>query len=79
MQLPVLEPGLRARAWRACRSALVPLTAFLGATRRPEFRGFRLSRGELDAALSRALVCESSPPTSARTRRTDTAPTCSSG
>ena len=56
VQLPVLEPGLRARAWRACRSALVPVTAFLGATRRPEFRGFRLTRGELDAALSRASL-----------------------
>jgi ubiquinone/menaquinone biosynthesis C-methylase UbiE len=56
VQLPVLEPGLRARAWRACRSALVPLTAFLGETRRPEFRGFRLTRGELDTALSRASL-----------------------
>ncbi len=56
VQLPVLAPGPRARAWRATRSALVPLTAFLGPTRRREFRGFRLTRGELDAALSRASL-----------------------
>ncbi len=53
-QLPVLEDGLRPRAWRAARSALVPLTRFLGPTRRPEFRGYRLRRGELDAGLARA-------------------------
>jgi ubiquinone/menaquinone biosynthesis C-methylase UbiE len=56
VQLPVLEAGPSARAWRAVRSALVPLTGFLGPTRRKEFRGFRLTRGELDAALSRASL-----------------------
>jgi SAM-dependent methyltransferase len=54
VQLPVLEDGLRPRLWRAARSALVPLTRFLGPTRRPEFRGYRLRRGELDAGVARA-------------------------
>jgi SAM-dependent methyltransferase len=54
VQLPVLEDGLRPRIWRATRSALVPLTRFLGPTRRPEFRGYRLRRSELDAGLARA-------------------------
>jgi len=54
VQLPVLDDGVRARAWRALRTALVPLTSFLGPTRRAEFRGFRLTRAELDAALARA-------------------------
>jgi SAM-dependent methyltransferase len=54
VQLPVLEDGLRPRIWRTARSALVPLTRFLGPTRRPEFRGYRLRRAELDAAVVRA-------------------------
>lgn len=54
VQVPVLEDGLRPRAWRAARSALVPLTRFLGPTRRPEFRGYRLRRSELDAGVERA-------------------------
>jgi len=54
VQLPVLEQGMRARLWRVTRSALVPLTSFLGPTRRPEFRGYRLTRGELDDALAHA-------------------------
>jgi len=54
VQLPVLDDALRARVWRAARSALVPLTAFLGPTRRREFRGYRLTRGELDSALAAA-------------------------
>jgi len=53
VQLPVLE-GRGVRAWRSARSALVPLTAFLGPTRRAEFRGFRLTRAELDDALARS-------------------------
>jgi SAM-dependent methyltransferase len=65
VQLPVLEAGVRARLWRAARSALVPLTSFLGPTRRPEFRGYRLTRGELDAALAHAGL---------RTLATDTGP-----
>jgi SAM-dependent methyltransferase len=54
VQLPVLEDGLRPRLWRATRSALVPLTRFLGPTRRPEFRGYRLRRTELDAGVAAA-------------------------
>jgi ubiquinone/menaquinone biosynthesis C-methylase UbiE len=54
VQLPVLEDGLRPRVWRMLRSALVPVTGFLGPTRRREFRGFRLTRAELDAGLARA-------------------------
>jgi SAM-dependent methyltransferase len=54
VQLPVLDDGLRAHAWRAFRSALIPVTTFLGPTRRREFRGFRLTHRELDAGLARA-------------------------
>jgi ubiquinone/menaquinone biosynthesis C-methylase UbiE len=54
VQLPVLEDGLTPRAWRAFRSALVPLTSALGPTRRREFRGFRLTRRELDGGIARA-------------------------
>jgi SAM-dependent methyltransferase len=54
VQLPVLEAGPRPRIWRALRSTLVPLTRFLGPTRRPEFRGYRLRRSELDAGVARA-------------------------
>jgi len=53
IQLPVLDGGWRPRAWRAARSAVVPVTA-LGPTRRPEFRGVRLTRDELDDGLARA-------------------------
>jgi ubiquinone/menaquinone biosynthesis C-methylase UbiE len=53
VQLPVLDEGLRPRAWRALRSAVVPLTS-LGPTRRREFRGYRLTREELDEGLDRA-------------------------
>jgi SAM-dependent methyltransferase len=53
IQLPVLDEGWRPRAWRAARSAAVPFTA-LGPTRRPEFRGVRLTRDELDSGLARA-------------------------
>jgi Methyltransferase domain len=53
VQLPVLDEGRLPRVWRAARSAVVPLTS-LGPTRRPEFRGFRLTRDELDAGLDRA-------------------------
>ena len=52
VQLPLLEDGLRPRAWRALRSALVPLTS-LGPTRRREFRGVRLTRPEVDSGLDR--------------------------
>jgi SAM-dependent methyltransferase len=55
VQLPVLDDGPRPRAWRALRSALIPVTS-LGPKRRREFRGFRLTRGELDRALARASL-----------------------
>jgi SAM-dependent methyltransferase len=54
VQLPILEPGLVARLWRASRSALVPVSSFLGPTRLAEFRGFRLTRAEVVGALARA-------------------------
>ncbi len=51
VQIPVLDGG-RARLWRAVRTPLLRLA------RRPEhgaaFRGFRLTRAELDAALADA-------------------------
>ena len=53
VQLPVLEDGRAPRAWRALRSLVVPVTSLLGPTRRPEFRGYRLTRAELDAGLAR--------------------------
>jgi SAM-dependent methyltransferase len=53
VQLPVLDDGWRPRVWRTARSAVVPLTS-IGPTRRAEFRGYRLTRDELDAGLARA-------------------------
>jgi SAM-dependent methyltransferase len=53
VQLPVLDEGWRPRVWRTARSAVVPLTS-IGPTRRAEFRGYRLTRDELDAGLARA-------------------------
>jgi SAM-dependent methyltransferase len=56
VQLPVLDTGVRPRAWRALRSIAVPLGARL--SRDPEraaaFRGYRLTEGELAAALAAA-------------------------
>jgi ubiquinone/menaquinone biosynthesis C-methylase UbiE len=56
VQLPVLEPGLRPRLWRASRTVAVPLLA--RATRDPQraaaFRGFRLSAAELEQGLAAA-------------------------
>jgi SAM-dependent methyltransferase len=54
VQLPVLDDTTRARGWRTLRSAIVPLTAAFGPTRRREFRGSRLTRTELDSALADA-------------------------
>jgi SAM-dependent methyltransferase len=53
VQLPVLDNGPLPRVWRAVRSALIPVTS-LGPERRREFRGFRLTRDELDRGLARA-------------------------
>lgn len=53
VQLPVLEHGFRAHAWRALRGAVLPM---LG--RRPErsaaLRGFRLTEPELERGLEAA-------------------------
>ena len=54
LQLPVLQGGLRPRVWRALRALLVPPASLLGPTRRPEFRGYRLTRRELDEGLANA-------------------------
>jgi SAM-dependent methyltransferase len=56
VQLPVLDDGIRPRAWRALRSLAVPLTAFRGPTSSAAFRGFRLNEQELDDALTRARL-----------------------
>jgi SAM-dependent methyltransferase len=56
VQLPVLDVGVVPRAWRASRSVLVPALARL--RRDPAsaaaFRGFRLTRAELDRGLAGA-------------------------
>ena len=57
VQVPVLERGLRPRAWRALRSAVLPVYTRLAAphpARAPAFRGFRLTRGELERGNSSA-------------------------
>jgi ubiquinone/menaquinone biosynthesis C-methylase UbiE len=56
VQLPVLEPGVRPRAWRAARTLAVPVLARLSADpeRAAPFRGFRLTEAELAGALSAA-------------------------
>jgi len=56
IQLPVLEPGLVARAWRLLRSAAVPIHALLarGPEASPALRGVRLSGSELGRAIGSA-------------------------
>jgi ubiquinone/menaquinone biosynthesis C-methylase UbiE len=56
VQLPVLDAGVLPRAWRVSRSALVPVLARLRAdpASAAAFRGFRLTRGELDRGLAAA-------------------------
>ncbi len=56
VQLPVLDPGVLPRAWRVTRSVLVPVLARLrtGPASAAAFRGFRLTRGELDRGLAAA-------------------------
>ena len=53
VQIPVLEPGVRARLWRTARSLVVPLLR-----RRPDrsaaFRGFRLTAAELALGIADA-------------------------
>ena len=59
VQVPVLEPGLGPRLWRALRTAVLPLYTRV-APRHPAraaaFRGFRLTRGELERGLAAAGV-----------------------
>lgn len=47
VQLPVLDPGLRPRIWRVLRTPAARLS-------RPELRGVRLARGEVDRAVRAA-------------------------
>jgi SAM-dependent methyltransferase len=56
VQLPLLEPGSRPRAWRAVRTITVPLLHRLAPSpdRAPALRGVRLTEAELAAALDRA-------------------------
>ena len=56
VQLPVLDRGVAARAWRAARTLAVPLTALVtrDPARRAAFRGVRLTEGELARGVSAA-------------------------
>lgn len=64
VQLPVLDPGVVPRAWRAARTAALPL-ARRGADRSAAFRGTRVTEGELasglDAAGLRVLARDTGP------------------
>jgi SAM-dependent methyltransferase len=54
VQLPVLEPGLKPRAWRALRGLTVPVLERLSRdpARASSFRGFRLTADELEDGLA---------------------------
>jgi SAM-dependent methyltransferase len=56
VQVPVLDHGVRPRAWRALRSVVVPALARVAPSpeRERAFRGVRLTRGELDRGLRAA-------------------------
>lgn len=56
VQLPVLADGLRARSWRLLRSIAVPAAARISRqpVRATSFRGFRLTRRELERGLEAA-------------------------
>jgi ubiquinone/menaquinone biosynthesis C-methylase UbiE len=56
VQLPVLGPGVRPRLWRWGRGLVVPIAARLSGdvVRQSEYRGFRLTDGELEAGLGSA-------------------------
>jgi ubiquinone/menaquinone biosynthesis C-methylase UbiE len=56
VQLPILDPGLAARTWRALRSLFVPVTQFRGPTSAPAFRGYRLAEDELEHGLAAARL-----------------------
>jgi ubiquinone/menaquinone biosynthesis C-methylase UbiE len=53
VQLPVLDPGVVPRAWRAARTAALPL-ARRGADRSAAFRGTRVTEDELERGLREA-------------------------
>lgn len=59
VQVPVLRAGARPRLWRALRSVVLPVYTRV-APRHPAraaaFRGFRLTRGELERALREARL-----------------------
>jgi SAM-dependent methyltransferase len=56
VQLPVLEPGIRSRTWRAARSLAVPALARVSRdpARGAAFRGVRLAPAELERGLEGA-------------------------
>jgi SAM-dependent methyltransferase len=58
VQLPLLQQGVRARLWRAVRSVVTPVRSRLrpsDITASPEYRGMRLTRGELGRSLPHEL------------------------
>jgi ubiquinone/menaquinone biosynthesis C-methylase UbiE len=66
VQLPVLDAGVQAQAWRLARGLAVPLLATGGAiARRPAYRGYRLTEEELardlEGAGLRAAARDESP------------------
>jgi ubiquinone/menaquinone biosynthesis C-methylase UbiE len=75
VQLPVLEPGLRPRIHRALRTLLVPVAARLSRDplRAAAFRGFRLTRAELERGLRdaglRAAATDTGPDAPSRHSR----------
>jgi SAM-dependent methyltransferase len=56
LQLPLLRRGLRARVWRLLRTVAVPAVALLSSdpARAKGFRGFRLTRREVERGLEAA-------------------------
>jgi ubiquinone/menaquinone biosynthesis C-methylase UbiE len=56
VQLPVLAPGVKPRAWRLARTVAVPLAAVFrrDVTGRAAYRGTRLTEDELQAGLASA-------------------------
>ena len=57
LQIPVLSPGLRPRAWRLLRRGAVPFSALGGGVERQSaYRGFRLTERELARGLQEASL-----------------------
>jgi SAM-dependent methyltransferase len=59
VQVPVLQAGLRPRAWRLARAAAVPIATLFnrGIAGRAAYRGTRLTEPELEAGLANARLC----------------------